>query len=131
MRAMVVVLDALHERGELFPRQLLTDRIRAYANSWAATDQDGKFVPMLVKWLEDGRYDQDDRDWENPKALAARDRKVREHIAFWKRAPHHESIGPWMARMTAAERERNRQDWIRLAGIEGPFADPTSKLRLA
>jgi len=48
------------------PLPWLLGRVQAYAASWAATRESGKFVLGFVKWLDSGCFLQPDTEWAEP-----------------------------------------------------------------
>lgn len=63
----------------------LQEAVEAYGESWAGNR--GTFTPHCSRWLHEGRYDDDRREWRDPEE---RKREHDEHVksattdAYWK-----------------------------------------------
>lgn len=77
----------LETQGVSKPLEHLMARVVAYAGSWKAHEEGGKYTPLLRNWLKDGQYNLPDSAWsaptengttEHPLDKARRERNQRE-----------------------------------------------------
>ena len=102
LRAILKVLDKV-------PGDILTERVRVYAGMVARWRKDDRtFVPHPATWFNEGRYDDDPKEWERPNMAP---------IATTSPAqqPPISEIPNWLERLRAADPDhhyaRGRSSW--------------------
>lgn len=120
-RALNAAIEAIEERGTPEPELWLLSRLETFSRSWKVRTTDEQFLPMLATWLNDGMYDCEDAEWEDPKRQKERDRATARDIALWRQDPHNPRWAIAAAKLTPEQAAKRRAEWERVGGTPGPW----------